>query len=197
MLVSKTDCAVVTFRGDDGEFHVFLPTKGVPASVAGVLRATWPKLGTAVYNAGEAAADFVAAISPAVRCRLSNYDAAYLDGRRLSYVVTVPYTHRPHVLVQVRDGRHNVSTLFQGLLDEFATWAEKASGLEWLLKKVVRFKYAGGSKPGAVRTVRVEEVDGSGTELSICGYDLEKDNLKEGYRRYAVAKIEGDITALN
>jgi hypothetical protein len=198
MLVSQTDRAVVIFRGPDDEFQVCLPSAAKPANVAGVLRAVAPKPGGSPVVCGEMMADFVAAVRPAVRCRLCKGGTSGLTGKRLCYVFhATGEGHFSSALVQLHEGQWNVSTLFQGSLAEFYRWAETSTGLESLKKKTVRFKYNGGSKPGAVRMVRIEEVERADGDVHICGYDLEKEDLKSGYRRYASAKIEGEIAVLN
>jgi hypothetical protein len=95
------------------------------------------------------------------------------------------------VLVQLHEGQWNASTLFQGTLAEFYRWAETSTGLESAQEEDVKFKYNGGSKPGAVRMVRIEEVERADGDVHICGYDLEKEDLKSGYRRYAVRENRG------
>jgi hypothetical protein len=195
MLVSQTDRAVVIFRGPADEFQVYLPSAAKPANVAGVLRAVAQKPGVIC---GEMAADFVAAVSPVIRCRLWKGGRVGLPGKLLYYVFhTTVDGHFSGVLVQLHEGQWNASTLFQGTLAEFYRWAETSTGLESLKKKTVKFKYNGGSKPGAVRMVRIEEVERADGDVHICGYDLEKEDLKSGYRRYASAKIEGEISVLN
>lgn len=65
-----------------------------------------------------------------------------------------------------------------------------------LIRKTVQFTYLGGSSDG-LRTVRVEKVFCLKKCWFIEGYDLEKPDLHEGYRRYSAAKIYGQIRILN
>lgn len=63
--------------------------------------------------------------------------------------------------------------------------------------KIISFNYAGGTRPGSVRTIRAEEVKQNGDDVIIAGYDLDfNGNLNRGYRQYLGSKIQGEIKIL-
>jgi len=68
--------------------------------------------------------------------------------------------------------------------------------LKDIVQKVVQFKYLGGTKPGATRTVRVEKVTRHDNVVYVEGLDLGVADLKEAYRRYVLNKIDGDIVVV-
>lgn len=202
MSKKSADRAVVSF-GADGvatSFHVYLPDQASLANVAGILRAVMADPANRAATNGQLAADFVAACNPAVRCRLVPGGPHLAD-------IQLEADHRVFVTQAARRATISVHKLtngavgrqlFSGTVEELSAWVQARTGLDHLVQKVVQFKYDGGSKPGAVRTVRVEDVerDANG-HVSVCGYDLEKPDLKHGYRKYLRDRIAGDITVLN
>src|SRR5262245_1606434 len=187
--------ALVGFGGGARTFWVYLPKGGTPSQIADAFLAITPRLSRFNYCAGEVAADFVSAVHPAVRCQLvSGPSEVNMEVTDLKYVLSYSAINGHRVLVVESK---NGATKFNGKLVEFTKWAENMTGLEGIEKKIVRFKYNGGSRPGGTRTVRVETIERTGHELAICGFDLEKPDLTKSFRRYVSDRIEGDITVLN
>jgi hypothetical protein len=178
------------------QFNVYLPAKGVPANVAQVLAAVAPR-GREGFDAGQVAADFVAALKPAVRAKLVGTGRVVPDSlRHTDYRVlvsrgTVGHTHAR--LLSVVNGVEAAESLYDGSLTNFVAWAEKLTGLEGVVKKVVKFRYNGGTVVGGERLVRVEEVQRVDNVVHLCGYDLRKPDMKLAFRRYSSDKIEGNI----
>lgn len=199
MVNTKASRGIVTFDA----FNVYLPAKGTLGNIAGVLRSVLadPANRTRAVP-GQLAADFVAAVHPAARCRLLGPDDCvdYAEAERGSdHRVRVSWEGGDYFVrvYPVRNGQEKPPA-FRGSLDDLAGWLDSAHELGHLAQKVVQFKYDGGSKPGSVRTVRVEDVerDANGA-LHICGIDLEKDDLKRAYRKYSYDKVDGKISVLN
>jgi hypothetical protein len=200
MVNTKASRGIVSFD----PFNVYLPVQGTLGNIAGVLRSVLadPANRTRAVP-GQLAADFVAAVHPAARCRLLDSDDCddYAVAERGSdHRVQVSWRGGGYFILvyPVRNGQEKLTPEFRGSLDDLAGWLDSAHELGHIAQKVVQFKYDGGSKPGSVRTVRVEDVerDANGA-LHICGIDLEKDDLKHAYRKYSYDKVDGKISVLN
>ncbi len=182
-------------------FDLHVPSSASPLAVAGVLLAVTPRLKRGNFDAGEVAADFVACIDPVIRVRLSCPSRRADALRQVDYHYTLrhsPLDGPRIVVVRYQDGKEG-ERLFDGKLVDFTTWAEKQTGLEHLVQKVVQFVYDGGSSPDQVRTVRVEKVlrAAEGDHILVEGYDLARPDLAESYRRYSSDRIRGGIKVLN
>ncbi len=191
--------AGVCFTDAFVSFHVQLPTGGTPANVAAVLLAVSPRLSRQSFEAGLVAADFLSCVSPTIRARLVGSMSSLIYQVDTLYQVSHTLSYGPRVRVAAVSGNQPCSpALFDGQLYAFTDWAAKQTGLEGLLKKIVRFVYDGGSEPGKTRTIRVEAVGRNGFGVvTLEGYDLDKDDLKAGYRKYLSDKIRGEITVVN
>jgi hypothetical protein len=184
-------------------WQIYIPKGASPANVSTVLLAVTKHINRQGYRAGETVCDIIAAISPRSRVVLigggqfDTHDSLLISDLHYGFRHTNRSSGFTMEVRSVVNG--NLSEpIFVGQLHEFTDWAAKTTGLEGLVKKVVQFKYNGGSAPGAVRTVRVERVGLDGdNKLHVEGLDLNVSDLKDAYRKYAADRIEGDITVVN
>ncbi len=88
---------------------------------------------------------------------------------------------------------HNAKKIFDGNFLAFQNWAKNYKPKEKFVGKVVQFKYAGGSEPGAIRSIWVEKAN----DFTIEGFDLDKEDLRASYRKYSRCKIQGEIKILD
>jgi hypothetical protein len=199
------DRALVSFSDAAESIYLYLPDKGTPGNVAGVLSEVVRAQTPGAFAAGVVAADFVAAVKPAVRPRIVSEHNLVAFWSRSDYRVYVndgsPRDRGMRVDVRrVVNGVQDFASLYAGPVQGFPAWAQgqPQTGLEAAVRKVVRFKYNGGSKPGQYRTVLVEDVERDGNGVGhICGLDLEKADLKGAFRKYSVEKIVGDVEVVN
>ncbi len=181
-------------------FLVYWPHSGTPVNVAETL-AVVAKSGDC-HDPGQVAADIVAAVSQAVRARLvcttESEQKKFMARSDAYYVVATdtPVTTNVGVYQALGTGI-NGQTLFYGTIDKFREWAAGHTGLEHVKGKVVQFKYKGGSHPGEVRTIRVEDIVRENGGVNVVGYDLAVGDLKRGYRKYHAERIDGGITVIN
>lgn len=189
--------ALITVTDGSQSCHILVPRGGSPANVASVLLAVTPRLNRQAFNAGETAADIISAIDPKVRVQLVSTQSQGFTKADYFYFIFFSITDGHKVQVGKVAGGGIVATMFDGKLFQFTEWAEKLTGFEDLVQKVVKFKYEGGSNPGKTRVVRVEKVERDGRVVALEGYDLEKTDLKMAYRRYTSDKIAGEISVLN
>jgi hypothetical protein len=186
------ESAMVTLAGKSLAHHVFLPQKANIATVATALKAVLSQGKS--FEPGEAAADLVASVSPAIRCRLifpSAFELTEAAGKAVRRFNVRQSGGEFHVSV------HNGGvTEYDGPLDVFLKWAEKFTGLEGIIGKVVQFVYSTGTGKGT-RTVKVGSVSRDPHYVYIDGLDLEVPDLKEAQRRYNLNNVVGEINVLN
>lgn len=191
--------AIVSIGGGTDDYHhIYLARRAPLSNIAGVLLAVLPRVARGEFLAGEVAADFIGAVNPTIRCQLVSSASRLVSGFFPRADVRVAVSHDPDGGFQVsvfaiRDGGQVATPLFVGSPAGFSDWAARLTGLEDVVKKVVKFKYNGGSNPGAERLVRVEKVERVGSLVRLSGYDLTRDDLKMAFRRYTSDRIEGDI----
>jgi len=188
---------LVSFLSGGSSFHVFVPKDGYPAEIATALNNAARGQPSFKTSVGLYAADFIKTVDPIVRCELV-IPCEYVKANRWDLEISVVVGGSLTDLYSAYSGRRS-TTYFSGSIVGLMDWAEKAgNGLANLNKKVVRFKYSGGTHPNKTRLVRVDEVkknnDGS---WFIGGHDLEKDSLTSAYRHYNGDKIVGEIEVLN
>lgn len=177
--------------GDDYAVLVGIHENFSAKDFAEVLKAILPRHPKKLLTS-ELAADFIAAIHPAVRPQV------------YSYLESDAYNLRIYVSIQFGKLKVKVvekgQTGFAGDVASFYAWCNVEAGLAGLLHKVVQFTYRGGSSHGP-RTVRVEKSGLDNGHRYIEGYDLSKigdhslANVQDAncYRRYTLDKIDGGL----
>jgi len=191
--------AQITLTDAADRFDLLLPHKGTPDNIHAILklllevsqkarifRGISTGATSEIYGPSELATGFILAASQA-------------GIRLVGLSAQVPVTDYQYRITCPRGAEWNIAvangprTLFSGTVAELGEWLEQKEEQDEILKKIVQFKYNGGTKPGALRTVRVEHVDDNYLE----GFDLEKEDLvNDGYRKYDQSKIVGNIYIL-
>jgi hypothetical protein len=192
------DRALVVFEDGNFAHNIYLPRGGAPSNVAAVLAAITPRLSRDRWDAGETAADFAAAVDPKVRPRLVHTEEFTRFVQLADLAFYVDHARSPGHRVEVYPvvmGIVAVDATFSGQLYQFTEWAAGQTGLERIVKKLVAFRYNGGSRVGEIRRVRVEKVVRESPDVvRIEGYDIDQDDLTNAYRQYSSDKITGEIT---
>lgn len=177
-----------------GDFHLFLARNGEPGVVAIILqRAELRSMGLDLEDGA-----FMAEIIQQVAGNTPKQLVISGNRRQSDYVYWVDTERR-----NIRVDSSEIPVIFNGKISEIRSWVDNP--LAKYVRKVVQFRYRNGSKPGALRTIRVEKVNPSARGRgSLEGIDLDKVDLmawkegkSEGYRKYNIDSIQGEIKVLN
>ncbi len=175
--------AVVHFQSGSAHFRVVLPHGGEPQNM-GTLLVAIAKTTKDHMSPGELTSSFLAeAWRTGINAKLSSVPATSAD---YQYTVENNGTGLRVKAVLVKTGVQ----IYNGSLDNLG--ANYTSGdIEKTMGKIVKFKYNGGSTPGADRIVKVTKV----SKTHLRGYDLEEslDSEKKQHRSYKISTISGSI----
>jgi len=199
--------AVISIHGEGEDYYMYLPSHGRPQTVAKILRAAFSPEHQPKTSPGEMAGNvaFKLAQMEGVQVRLLN-PKANLDEHDFRYMIE----RRPNGRIAVNCSLETPTDnriFLKGFdsLSGFCRWASTQASAERVQGQVVQFKYRGGSTPGETRTILVHKLEQAKSGVRLQGLDikqliLEQEDgrwvVKDGFRRYNAAQIDGPITVL-